>query len=176
MQPIRVPALLAIGAASFLPSTAGAADNTSTAAGASAGEVVSAITLTAVTPLRFGQVVQPTANGTLTIAEDGSVTGTGGVAGNQNITQTGGGRNPAAFHVQGDTGRNFSTTLPGQIFIFSGANSMRVNNFVDSTFGFSTPLDGTGNLDLTVGARLVVGANQPLGAYSGTYNLTVTYD
>ncbi len=138
--------------------------------------MVTGITLTAVTPLRFGQVVRPTANGTLTIAEDGSVTGTGGVAGNQNIAQTGGGRNPAAFHVTGEAGRSFYTTLPGQIFIFSGANSMRVNNFVDSTFGFSTPLDGTGNLDLTVGARLVIGANQALGSYSGTYNLTVTYD
>lgn len=66
-------------------------------------------------------------------------------------------------------------TLPANntFQIASGANRMYVNNFVSSPA--TIPSVPNGGLVLSVGATLVVNANQPAGNYSGSYPITVNY-
>jgi hypothetical protein len=71
--------------------------------------------------------------------------------------------------------KTFTVALPASATLSrAGGGTMTVDSFVTSVANNQGPLVGRAG-SFTLGARLVVGANQTPGAYTGTFNLTVTY-
>lgn len=149
--------------------------NTSSAQGAAIATVVGPVKVTAGAGLRFGQFVSPATAGTITIDPFGTVTTSGGMVGADAFSQTGAGRGNATFAVNGNVNAAFSVKISNNIQLASGANRMKVNVFTGNVVGGAGVLDASGSYTLTVGATLSVNANQPVGSYSGTYSVTVTY-
>ncbi len=120
--------------------------------------------------LEFGRMAPSTTQaGTVTINPNtGQRTATGGVV------LLGGGLTRAKFPVTGDPDTAFSITLPSQITITSGGDSMTVNAFTSNPSG-SGVLSGTGSANIWVAATLNLSANQPAGSYAGQYTVTVDY-
>jgi hypothetical protein len=122
--------------------------------------------------LAFGSMVAGS-GGTVTVAVNplGRST-TGGVTVLPSGTWT-----AASFSVTGDALTTYSITLPanGVVQLTSGSNSMAVNNFTSNP-ATSGDLGVTGAQTVNVGATLNVGTNQPTGAYSGTFTVTVNYN
>jgi len=86
---------------------------------------------------------------------------------------------PGIVTATGTPGRNFTITLPGDYEVYlsrdlGGGSDMRLENFVSEPNVLGT-FDGTGTREITIGAQLVVGANQLEGWYSGTYDITIEY-
>lgn len=85
----------------------------------------------------------------------------------------------AAFTIsgngQGNDNKVYVLTLPanGSVTLAAGVNKMAVNSFT-SNIGAGAPLP-TGTERVTVGAVLQVSPNQPPGAYSGNFNVTLEY-
>ncbi|GAB4186356.1 MAG: hypothetical protein Tsb002_10710 [Wenzhouxiangellaceae bacterium] len=81
------------------------------------------------------------------------------------------------WSVTGVPGAPFNVVLPpnNSVSVSNGSETMQVD-----TFGRSGPstitMDAAGNASFNVGATLRVGANQPQGAYSGTFEVTVAYN
>lgn len=83
----------------------------------------------------------------------------------------------SSWSVSGIPGAPFAVTLPSSVVISNGSDNMTVASFERSGSPFtSLTLDAAGNSSFTVGARLTVGANQPVGVYAGTFNVTVNYN
>lgn len=59
--------------------------------------------------------------------------------------------------------------------VSNGSDSMTLDTFTSTSVPASNTTDGSGNLALSVGANLNVGANQASGTYNGTYTVTVSY-
>lgn len=129
------------------------------------------------TPISIS-VTQNMAFGTL--APDVSISGTAVInpsTGTKTVTggvfDFGGVHNPAIFAVTGKKNTAFTITLPAAITLDFGGNSMTLNTFTSNpAVGL---LDGAGTATLTVGATLQVGTNQPAGAYTGIFDVTVNY-
>ena len=72
-------------------------------------------------------------------------------------------------------GGAYAVTLPVSVVVSNGTHTMSVG-----TFGRSGQtqllLDGTGSATFNVGAALQIGANQPAGLYTGSFNVTVSYN
>jgi predicted RecA/RadA family phage recombinase len=123
--------------------------------------------------LAFGKFAAGS-GGTVTVSTSGARTSSGGVV----LLSSGAGA-AAAFNISDpDTGnltKTYIITLPanGTVALASGSNSMAVNDFVSDPSGSSIMVTGTQTL--TVGATLSVGANQPVGNYSGSFSVTVNY-
>ena len=120
--------------------------------------------------LDFGRFVAGT-GGTVILAANGARSRTGAVVLLNSPTV-----GQASFNAIRASGNKSAViiSLPtnGSIRLNSGTNSMAVNNFVStpaSTGSVQTPMT------LSVGATLVVAANQAPGTYSGTFNVTVNY-
>ena len=111
----------------------------------------------------------------MVIAANGAVSSTGGMATSYTIAQTGTGIGPGSFTVTGDASRAFHVTWPATITIRNGARALRISALTQNTTGGTASLNASGNFTLTIGGTLTVGANPTVGNYSGTYNVTVTY-
>lgn len=148
--------------------------NSTTLPGSVEVAVVDPVGIQPVAPLRFGRIIRPTTAGTITINPDDSFTTTGGVTANATTPQAVNGRGRSAFAVFGDPNRLFIRFLPNTITISNGASTMTVNQFA-SNAGFLARFDASGYYALFVGAQLNVGANQQVGTYSGTFDVTVLY-
>jgi hypothetical protein len=85
------------------------------------------------------------------------------------------GTSAATFTVAGLASAGYSITLPASTTLTSGGNNMTVNTFTSNPSGTGT-LSGGGTQTLSVGGTLQVGASQPTGTYSGSFNVTVTYN
>ncbi len=119
--------------------------------------------------LAFGTLAPDIAlPGTATIEP---ATGTKSVGGG--VFDFGGFHSPAAFAVTGKKNTPVFVTLPGAVTLTSGANSMTLNSFTWSPG--VVVLDNNGNANVSVGATLQVGANQPAGTYTGIFDFTVNY-
>lgn len=167
-----------MAASAIAPWLTGAAVAQSVAnrSGSSKAEVISPLTIQPVLDLRFGRFYRPATNGNLTIATSGTVTGTGSMAAEVSTPQASGGRGPGTFLVTGDPSRVFRVTLPNRVDITNGAATMRVSNFTSNVPSRGIALGSTGQFSLRIGARLQVSGNQALGAYSGLFSVTVSYD
>ncbi len=165
---------LAAAAAMLAPGVAIAAP--SQVSGFSQANVVIPAAVVPLTSLRFGQFIRPTAAGTVVISAAGAASATGGLTSNIGIAQVGTGRGAGSFSLAGTANRFILVALPASMTITSGAQSMTVNAFTNNTVIFGlAQLDATGHFILRVGATLNVAANQTVGNYTGTYNVTVTY-
>lgn len=121
----------------------------------------------------FGRFVAGT-GGTVVLSPTGGRTKTGGV-----ILLTSPSAAPATFTVSktnnGGGNKAVILSLPanGSVRLTSGGNSMAVNTFANSPATLTTvSIAGT---TLSVGATLTVAANQPAGAYSGSFPLIVNF-
>ncbi len=81
----------------------------------------------------------------------------------------------SSWAVNGVPGAPFAVTLPTSVVINNGTENMTVTAF-NRSGAAQQFLDAAGNGSFTVGARLNVGANQPIGVYTGTFNVTVSYN
>ena len=146
-----------------------ASGNTSSANGSATATIVEPIVLnhTPGAALGFGRFTTGT-GGSITV----SAAGVGTVGGD--VAFVPGSTNAAdAFGVTGDAGRAFSiSTASG---IVTDPVSTTTMSFTTTPSAVSGTLTG-GSATFTVGGTLTVLGSEPAGAYSGSYNATVTYN
>lgn len=133
---------------------------------------VQPITITVTRDLDFGRIVRGTTAGTVTMNPRTDVrTRTGGA------TLLGGGTPGAArFVVNGTPSRPVQVTLgPLPTLTRVNGGATMVMNTLTMNGGINRTLTAAGTLDLRVGGRLVVAANQLDGLYTGTFTVTVDY-
>ncbi len=166
-------ALAALAAPLALPGAAQAAPGGSiTVSGTASATIITPISIVATAPLSFGVMAQPTAAGTVTVSTAGTVTTGGGMVGNTAIAQGTAGPQAGKFRVSGEPGRQFIVTLPPAATVSRSGSTMTITLF---TVGALTG-SPVGTLDIAVGGTLAVGAAQPVGTYTGTYQITATYN
>lgn len=164
---LRTAACVALFALAGLLSLAASAFAVTATADANA-EIIAALAISTTTDLDFGIVSFGPGAGTCVIATNGgrSTTGSGiGVAGT-----------PAAaeFAITGEGTYTYAITLPANITITDGTNNMTVDTFTSNPNATGTLAAGADTL--LVGATLHSAGNQPVGNYTGTFNVTVAYN
>jgi hypothetical protein len=157
--------LLAPALAQAAPGNARSVSGTATAA------IIRPISIVATSSLRFGVIARPSTAGTLTVSTTGAVSTTGGMVGSNAINQGALGPRAGTFRVSGEPGASFGVVLPPTATVTAPGGSMTISLF---TVGALTG-SAVGTLDIAVGGTLTVSANQTVGAYSGTYQITATY-
>lgn len=175
-------ALLPFGVAALLWSAPAIAQSSSTVTASAAADIVQGIALQRTADLNFGDIAPSGAIGSVTVSPAGALTTAGGVTAINNAA------NPpqaAAYNVLlvGNAGnKKFWTQLPpnNTVTISNGLTTMNVNDFTANLACAQTSATAPGPgacpqapSVLQVGATLEVGVNQPLGLYSGTFNVTV---
>lgn len=145
---------------------------TATVTGTASATVITPIRIVATAPMRFGVMARPTAAGTVTVSTAGIITTSGGMVGNTAIAQGSAGPQAGRFRVSGEPGRQFFVTLPPATTVTRSGGSMTITLF---TVG-ALPGSPVGTLDIAVGGTLAVGAGQPIGTYTGTYQITASYN
>ncbi len=147
------------------------AQNSATTSANATARIVTPITLTKTSDMNFGDVVPSGVAGTVQLSPAGARVAGGGAA-----LGSAAGVAAAGFTVAGQANYNYSITLPASTTVNDGGpNNMTVNAFTSNP----TPtgnLGAGGSQALLVGATLNVGANQVTGVYTGTFNVTVTYN
>jgi Domain of unknown function (DUF4402) len=145
-----------------------ASGNTSTAAGSATATIVAPIVLThsSGAALGFGRFTTGT-GGSVSV----SALGAGSVGGD--VTFVPGSTSAAdAFTVAGDASRTYTITTTGGT-VANGATTMA---FTTTPSAASSTLSGTGTGSFTVGGTLTVAGTEAAGAYTGSYDATVTYN
>lgn len=133
-----------------------------------------AITLASVSPLDFGTILPYGRNGTVTVNYNGTTS-------TSNTYEVAPG-SPATWAVTGVNSAPYAISLPaaGSVTltnITSGNSELMTVNSFHSTGGTTQQyLDAAGVDTFNVGGVLAVGANQPAGTYTGTYEVTVSYN
>ena len=170
---VRLHSLLAalIVLAAPLPALA-APGGSATLTGTASATVIQPISIVATAPLSFGVMAQPAAAGTVTVSTSGAVSTSGGMVGNTAIAQGSSGPQAGKFRVSGEPGRQFFVALPTAATVSRSGGSMTITLF---TVGALTG-SPVGTLDIAVGGTLAVGAAQPVGTYTGTYQITASYN
>ena len=139
-------------------------------------EVISALTATETSQLNFGRFSPEVQGGQVIITPDGIRTASG------SVILSGGMSNSGIFYLTGAPDATFSIQLPDIPAILTHQNSTKTMLVSDWT---SSPHSGTGTGVLangeqfvSLGATLQVGSivDNPVGLYSGTYNLTFAYN
>lgn len=147
--------------------TASAANVVTAAAGVN---LIPNLGLTNLGGMIWGQFVPSASAGTINWNGVGIRMANGGVTlGNGGNGQT------AGFAVTGAPNSTYAITLDVSAVISSGGNNMTVDsfNFYPVTAG---TMSAGGTDGFGVGAVLHVGANQAVGAYTGSFNATVAYN
>ena len=134
--------------------------------------IIQPITLTQGTGLAFGTIIRPASgNGSVTIdATSGGRTFSGSVAG---MTST---SSRATYTVGGEGGQAFSISVPVN-FNLTGPSTIQV--FLTSTASSGTltgSLGGSGTATFGVGGNFMISNGTQTGVYSGTFNVTVSYN
>ena len=152
----KVLQVIASGAALSTLAAHAHAQNVATGTATGSVTIVQPITITNTAGLQFGKLAQPGSAASVTITPAGAVTRTGvsGVG-----TQT---TSAAAFSVGGDGAAVFAIASPSASFSMLAGTS--------GTTGTA------GAASFTVGGTMALAANQAAGAYTGTFNVTVTYN
>lgn len=128
------------------------------------------IFLTKVADLAFGAVVTSATAGTAVLAPDGGRTSTGGVS--LGAFSPGA---PASFNVQGTASSLYAITLPASATLTAPTGGTLTVNAFTSSPSATGVLNPSGLQVMAVGATVNVAANQPEGAYAGTFPVTVFY-
>jgi Domain of unknown function (DUF4402) len=151
----------------------GVADPADAAAGSANGRArtLRPIAVSNTRPLDFGTLVTGATAGTVTVnPRTDARTRTGGV------TLLGGSPGAARFTATGTPAVNAFITIGTAPVLMrvSGSETMTVSNMTLNG-GRTRRIPASGVLDVRVGGRLNVAANQRDGLYSGSFNLTVDY-
>jgi len=166
---IALTALAAI--ALLVPAGSAMAQASDTATANATATIVSPIAIQSDFDLAFSDIVAGAAAGTVVVSTGGTRTVGAGLAG-----LNPGNARAAQFTITGAPSRQFGIVLPTSTTINRvGGGSMTVDAFT-SSLGLTATIGGTGSSVLKVGATLNVGANQTAGDYTGTFDVTVTYN
>jgi hypothetical protein len=139
-------------------------------------EVIAALTATETSQLNFGKFSPELQGGQVIVSPDG-VRSTNG-----SVILSGGIANSGIFYLTGAPDAAFSIQLPAGPAVITHQNSnstMMVNNWVSSPqAGSGTGVLANGQQFVYLGATLQVGSmlDNPVGLYSGTFNLTFAYN
>lgn len=154
------------------------AQTVNTSAGA---KIVRAITLAQTAALHFGTMAIPTGAVDLLLTT-GNVR-TPSVPGNITLLAQSPASTNAAYTVTGSIGATYAITLPGDntVTITEGSTPMHVDGFQAKTTsagsnGLTGTLNGSGSDSFVIGATLKLANAQPFGVYSGTFDVTVSYN
>jgi hypothetical protein len=168
--------ILALGTlvALLATSTVAMAQTSTATVTANAGaRVIAAIGLAKTADLNFGSVIaSATLAGTVvqTAVASPVRTGTNVTLGSATAVS------PATFSVTGEGSATYAITLPSTpVTISAGINDMTITAFTSSPSGTGT-LSAGGTQTLYVGGTLHIGQSQVAGAYTGTFDVTVTYN
>jgi hypothetical protein len=134
------------------------------------GHATVAQTVTARKNLAFGKISgDHDVTGTVTISPSGVKSTTGG-AFNQ-----GGTVNAAQFRVSGTARRQIAITLPASFNMTVNGKTVAVTNL---THDCANPcrIAANGRVDINVGAKVTLLANQSAGSYSSAFTFTAIYD
>lgn len=153
------------------------AQSTDNATANSTARIIEHITLTYEDqPLAFGSIIKDTDGGTVIIAaETGNVSYTNLP---EQLTTT---TSAASFKVTGEVGYVFSLDLPLDDVVVltgpAGSTPMSIDGF-NSTINddSNNTIPSGGEVDFNVGATLTVNPGQLAGNYTGTFDVTVTYE
>ena len=169
---------LNLGAAALVTSllaTPVLADDTENASAALT--VIKPISIEVTAPLSFGEF-SPVANGIVDMNDDGSIVCM--------MDYCGGSPSQAGFIARGDPNVGFRITGPGNFFVRNGyGNKMEIGNIrfvgdgvtVVSYFKSTSTLDSSGQRAFQMVGSLWMGPDvQPVGNYSGDYDVTIEYD
>ena len=167
MKKLSTPVLALIG---LTLGSYALAQNTDTKPANANARIITPISLAKTADMNFGDVVASGALGTVILTPAGARSTTGGAS-----LGSATGVTAAAFTVSGQGSATYAITLPASTSVTSGANSMTVNAFTSNPSGTGA-LSAGGSQNLTVGGTLNVGASQATGTYTGTFNVTVTYN
>ena len=155
--------------------SAGAYSQASVSAQAFA-EVISALTATETSQLNFGKFSPEVQGGQVIVSPDGIRTANG------SVILGGGTANSGIFYITGAPEATFSIQLPDGPAVLTHQNSnktMLVTNWVSNPLpGSGTGVLVNGQQFIYLGATLNVGSmlNNPVGLYSGAFNLTFAYN
>lgn len=139
-------------------------------------EVIEALSATETDQLNFGRFSTDVNGGNIVVNPDGSRQVQGSVIG------VAGPHSPGVFQVTGAPEASFTLQLPddGVTIVHEGTNNtMLVDNWVsDPPVSEGPAVLTNGNRDITIGATLNVGSydKNPIGIYSGTFQLTFAYN
>ena len=147
-----------------------------TAVGHITAEVVTSLTATETAPLSFGQFSPESSGGQIVLTPQGITSSTG------TVNVVGGMHNAGSFSVNGEPNAVVSIQLPSvpsTLTNLSTSGTMTVTSWIsDPPQQGSTTIPATGARAVKVGATLIVGTvhNNPIGMYSGTFNITFNYN
>ncbi len=139
--------------------------NAQAATGTMSATVVQAISTVETVGLNFGSFAAGGSAGTVAVSTGDGRVATGGV------TLIGAAVNSGKWSVTGTQGTVYNIVLNPSSTVTSGVNTMTVDGFVSSPTPSGT-LPAGGSQNVFVGATVHAAANQPAGAYSGTYTIT----
>jgi hypothetical protein len=149
-----------------------AQNNNSTASSTASAELITPIAITNEIPLNFGKIAKPAGvTGTVTITDDGNNTATYAPASMKTTLVT---PTAAKFNITGDLNENFSVAIPSEIVLSKGDDNMTIDTDMNLSAANNT-LDVSPKA-LYVGGTLNMAAQQPIGIYSATFDVTVTYE
>jgi hypothetical protein len=160
--------------ASFIV-TADSSGTSSPGTGTVTAKVVRSITVTNSTPLAFGRIIRPrTGSGTVSLAATTGVVSTTGGA----FKMPSPASSAAAFSVSGEGGQAFSISVPTSFNLVKGPDTIAVtlSPNITGTQTLSGSLGSAGTLPILVGGSFPLLSTTPLGAYTGTFGVTVTYN
>ena len=122
-----------------------------------------------VTSLDFGTISASSTAGSVVVDASGSRFTTGGVTINPS-----GSFNPARFVIEGKPDANFSLKLPDSVELRDGnGNTILVEKFqIDNPEG---NLDSSGSMEIKIGGKINLDANQKSGDYSGVMVVELNY-
>ena len=152
------------------------AANTDTETTTGSVTIIRPLTITKNTDLAFGRVVQPrSGTGTVSIANNSNTT----VAGSGAVALTGLPTSRATYTVEGEGGQVVVTSIPLSFDLSNGTDTLAVTLLPD--FGSTVTLSGAladsanGTAALNVGGSFDLPSTISSGAYTGTFDVTVTY-
>ena len=152
----------------------GAQQLSDTAAGTASATVITPIAISAGNDLLFGTFAVDAANGgSVSIAANGSRTATASY-----IDLASSSVGAATFSISGQASTTYSYSVANATLL-SGGDSMAatLQGLSSSTSNAATGTLTAGGVDtITVFGSLAVDAAQPVGAYSGDFDVTVSYN
>lgn len=145
---------------------AGTAVHAETGTGTARANIVTALSVAGTTDLNFGNIVTQADAGTVTISTTGALTKTGNLV-------TFGAVSAGVITINGHPSQNVTVSIADTTLTGAGA-AMDLDTYKLSPAS-PVPLDSNGTKAVSVGATLHVNAAQAVGAYTGTYQITVNY-
>lgn len=152
--------------------------NTDTETASGSITILQPLTLTKNDDLVFGRVVRPASgSGSATIA---ATSGAQTVAGGGAVALDTANTKPASFTASGEGGATISVSIPSSFNMTGPGAPIVVTTSNDLTNPAATSLGGTlgsaSSKSFFVGGAATIPSTQQSGAYSGSFNVTVTYN